>query len=185
MRLIKIFTLFFVVVISCTNSSTQINTNAINSKIQSYDNGTRDSIYVSKNDEKIYIEFINSKGYNKKTIISKTKNNVILEIYKFYEDKIADVHYSDNGNIEKIHYYYGNNLDCVGQINFIFKLNSNGKIIEETYGVCTSELMENENGKLSIPKLIWNEITFSVENCLRKVDSREIGNIPKKLNEEK
>ena len=45
--------------------------------------------------------------------------------------------------------------------------------------------MEDENGKLSIPKLIWNEITFSVENCLRKVDSREIGNIPKKLNEEK
>lgn len=170
MRFIKIFTLIFVVILSCNNSSTKIDINAIGSKIQNYDNGTRDSIYISKSGKEKYIEFINSKGYNKTTVIS-NKNNIIREIYKFYGDKIADVYYSDIGDIEKVYSYYGNNLDCVGQINFIFKLNSSGKIIEETYGVCTSELMEDENGKLSIPKLIWKEITFNVESCLRKVNT--------------
>ena len=169
MKLTIIFILV-ITVISCNSTSIIIDTNAINSKNQNYDNGTRDSIYISKNGKEKYIEFINSKGYNKTIVINNTKNTVIREMFKFHNKKIASIYYSDNGNIKEIYYYYGNDLKCEGQINFIFKLNNSGKIIEESYGVCISDLIENENGELTIPRLRWNNITFNVENHLRKED---------------
>lgn len=149
--------------------------------IQKYNNGTKDSIYVDDSLDVRRLYYFNSNGYNK-IITLDSRGNLVRQFYLLNTKKLALVNYSGKNKIEDISYYYVSKSDTTCDINLNLKLNNNGNIVEERYGKCVTKLIEGEDeyGVYSVPKTMWNPIAFKTNSF-----GIRIGNVPKKLIEEK